>query len=397
MGDFNCLVISDTISNFMDSYGLGNLIKSPTCFKSDSPKCIDLILTNRKTSLQNATTVETGLSDFHTMILTILKGGFVKRIPKIVEYRDYSKFSYTEFRNTLSRNLAAQSTELMTYSSFESVVMQVLNEHAPLKKKYIRAKDGPFMTKELRKAFMKRTTLKTVYNKNRNLANHLAYKKQRNKCVKMLRNAKIQYYKSLDLKDLTDNRKFWKIIKPVFSDTVKTCWSINLYEDGNLISKESQVAEVLNEHFVNITNSLGIGENKDITTPTIGIEDPVEVAIKKFESHPSILKISRHIASSEKFEFRAVTEDETNTQLVKLNPKKGAPVGCIPAKILKDNSDIFSFHLTNLFNKYLSESRFPDELKAGDITALFKQTMLLIRKTIGKLLFYPQFLKFSRD
>ena len=104
----------------------------------------------------------------------------------------------------------------MTYSSFESVVMQVLNEHAPLKKKYIRANDGPLMTKELRKAFMKRRTFKTVYNKNRNQVNHLAYKKQRNKYVKMLRNAKIQYYKSLDLKDLTDNRKFWKIIKPLF-------------------------------------------------------------------------------------------------------------------------------------------------------------------------------------
>ena len=75
---------------------------------------------------------------------------------------------------------------------------------------------------------------------------------------------------------------------------MKTCSSINLYENGNLISKESQVAEVLNEHFVNITDSLGIVENKDIITPTIGIEDPVEVAVKKFESHPSILKIRRH-------------------------------------------------------------------------------------------------------
>ena len=114
------------------------------------------------------------------MILTILRVGFVNRSPKIVECRDYSKFSYIEFRNALARNLAAQSTELMTYSSFESVVMQVLNDHAPLKKKYIRANDGPFMTKELRKAFMKRRSLKTVYNKNRNPVNHLAHKKQRN-------------------------------------------------------------------------------------------------------------------------------------------------------------------------------------------------------------------------
>ena len=108
----------------MDSYDLCDLIKSPTCFKSDSPRCFDLILTNRKSSFQNSTTVETGLSDFHTMILTILKGSFVKRGPKIVEYRDYSKFSYIELRNALWCNLAAKSTELMTYSSLESVVKE---------------------------------------------------------------------------------------------------------------------------------------------------------------------------------------------------------------------------------------------------------------------------------
>ena len=62
--------------------------------------------------------------------------------------------SYIEFRHTLSRKLAAQSTELMAYSSFESVVMQLLNKHAPLRKSIL---EQPFMTKELRKAFMKGT------------------------------------------------------------------------------------------------------------------------------------------------------------------------------------------------------------------------------------------------
>ena len=47
-GNFNCEVSEFVISNFMDSYNLYNLVKGPTCFKSDNPRCIDLILTNRK-------------------------------------------------------------------------------------------------------------------------------------------------------------------------------------------------------------------------------------------------------------------------------------------------------------------------------------------------------------
>ena len=56
-----------------------------TCFKSpDNPKTIDLILTNKKRSFMGSSTVETGLSDFHAMIFTVLKGGFVKKGPKTV-------------------------------------------------------------------------------------------------------------------------------------------------------------------------------------------------------------------------------------------------------------------------------------------------------------------------
>ena len=79
----------------------------------------------------------------------------------------------------------------------------------------------------------------------------------------------------------------------------------------------------------------------------------------------------------------------SSTWVNQLNPKKEAPVGSIPAKILKDNSDIFSLHLVNLFNKYLSESRFPDELKAGDITALFKQNDAFDKKNYQQITAVP--------
>ena len=76
---------------FCDSYNLKNLIKEPTCFKNASnPSCIDLMLTNSR-SFQNSLNIETGLSDFHKMTLTVLKTIFPKVKPEIILYRNYKK------------------------------------------------------------------------------------------------------------------------------------------------------------------------------------------------------------------------------------------------------------------------------------------------------------------
>ena len=43
--------------------------------------------------------------------------------------------------------------------------MNILNKHVPIKLKYIRANDGPFMNKELRKEIMIRSKLKNICNR----------------------------------------------------------------------------------------------------------------------------------------------------------------------------------------------------------------------------------------
>ena len=60
------------VDSFCGSYSPKSLIKKPTCFKNpDSPTCIDLILTNRQKSFQNSTIIETGLSDYHKLTVTV--------------------------------------------------------------------------------------------------------------------------------------------------------------------------------------------------------------------------------------------------------------------------------------------------------------------------------------
>ena len=77
IGDLNSEISEMAMSEFCETYNLQNLVKDPSCYKNPSkPTCIDLILTNFPKSFQHTQTIETGLSDFHKLTLTVLKTHF---------------------------------------------------------------------------------------------------------------------------------------------------------------------------------------------------------------------------------------------------------------------------------------------------------------------------------
>ena len=78
--------------------------------------------------------------------------------------------------------------------------------------------NNPFMSKALQKAIMHRSKLKNSYTNYRAEDNWANYKKQRNFCVNLLRKTKTEYFQKLNVKDLSENRTFWKNIKPFFSN-----------------------------------------------------------------------------------------------------------------------------------------------------------------------------------
>ena len=171
----------------MDLFAFKNLVKDSTCFKSGNPRCIDLILTNRGRNFQHTTAIETGLSDFHKMVVTVFKASFEKHKQNVVNYRGYKNFRAETFGQELQTELADLDVECLTYASFQDTFLRVLDKHAPMKKGYIRANDSPFMNRTLRKAFMLRRRLKNKYNKNRTAYNWNAFCRERNFCVKLSR------------------------------------------------------------------------------------------------------------------------------------------------------------------------------------------------------------------
>ena len=87
-------------------YKLRNLIKEPTCFKNpENPACIDSILTNKSLSFKNTYVIETGLSDFHKMVVAVMKMHFPKTKPQVISYRKYKDFHNETFLDSLKHEL----------------------------------------------------------------------------------------------------------------------------------------------------------------------------------------------------------------------------------------------------------------------------------------------------
>ena len=230
---------------------------------------------------QNTTTIDIGLSDFHKLVLTSFRSKHDPGKPKEVIYRDYKKFNNDTFREELGK-----ATILCNdYDDFETKYLKILDKHAPMKKKTIRANHAPFMSKGLRKSIMKRTQLANKYHKSCSEQDYENFKKQKNFVNRLSKREKKSFYMNLSVNNLLDNKKFWKNMKPLFSDKSKSSNTITLVKNDNIISKDEEVAKEFSDFFSNAVENLNIPEIEIESTEHL--TNPIEIAIEKYKNHPS--------------------------------------------------------------------------------------------------------------
>ena len=261
--------------------------------------------------------------------------------------------------------------EHMNYELFETMVMEVLNKHAPIKEKFVRANNAPFMFRVLSKAITNRSRLRNKFLKNPNDTNKMAYKRHRNYCVNLLRREKKRYYGNLDFKLITDNKKFWKTMKPFFSEKNSAEKKIVLLNEGEIIFNDKSIAELMNTFFSQTIANLRIegyqAESRVLSTNII------HNAIRKFGNHPRVLQIKENIICTEKFSFAVATEKEIRTLIKELNISKPTTFNTIPAKVILESCNIFAPYIATSYKNCILNGKFPSRLKLVEITPVYKQ------------------------
>ena len=100
------------MKEFYLNYNLKSVIRTLTCFKNpETPSFTGLILTNFPNIFQSYCVVETALSHFYEMTVTVIKLSFEKLKPQVKPDRNYNFSSNKSFRDSITDELSKKNFE----------------------------------------------------------------------------------------------------------------------------------------------------------------------------------------------------------------------------------------------------------------------------------------------
>ena len=155
MGDFNANESNPAMETFLNQHKCKNIIKSKTCYKLQEGSCIDLTITSRHILHQFSHAFETGITDYHLMVYTMLKSTYTKLEPKIFRKRSYKDFNKESFLRGLQHVL----NNIDNFAEFNDAFKAILDAHATIKQAKLCSNTKPNINKTLRKKIMKRFRL----------------------------------------------------------------------------------------------------------------------------------------------------------------------------------------------------------------------------------------------
>ena len=185
--------------------------------------------------------------------------------------------------------------------------------------------------------------------KHRSDENRHLFQKQRNKCVSLLQKAKKEYFSSLNINKVVDNKSFWKIVKPFLSNKAISSEKITIIVEVELVTDEQKVANTLNDFFSSIVTSLNLPESLNADPFSDNIDHLVLKAIMKWRNNPSVLAITTVRENRERFTFSSVTLADVAKEINNLNSTKAIQEADIPVKLWKYNNDFFCSIYSKIF------------------------------------------------
>ena len=137
----------------------------------------------------------------------------------------------------------------------------VLNSHAPLKKKRVKRLHQPeWFTDEFSDAIKKRNNLHQRAISINTTICWRDFRSARNRVVHLIRDAKRTFYSNSINANLDNPKNLWKIIRNIAPSTSSNLPN-NLTIDGKTFADPKDIANLFNHHFGNITDSVKLNNS----------------------------------------------------------------------------------------------------------------------------------------
>ena len=123
------------------------------------------------------------------------------------------------------------------------------------------------------------------------------------------------------MNDVTENKKFWKTIKPLFTEKNKTTNNIILTENNQTVREDKAICQIFNIYFTNVTKGLKLQQVDES---------------QSFENEESY-RLIRENYGGESSSFKSISKDDI-IEAVKKLPSNDIPISIIkilPLAIVK--------------------------------------------------------------
>ena len=348
-GDFNVDMsdmskpYSKFFSNFLDSHSLQQPIDSHTHFSPTTNSILDLFIATSDIPISNSSVLNLTISD-HLPILLDVDYNVPKASPHIVTRRSCKHFSRTCFEKDLA-NVPWSVIDIFDSPDdkvdvFNSLFLDVLDLHAPLKTIRIKKKTAPWITKHIRNEMDHRNKLYKLFKKNPLTVTWDAFKTQRNRVTALQRKAKKEYFHRL-IWNKADPSTLWNTLKAAgVSSSPQENWSC-----FNMNS--TSVADTLNTHFVSISSAAASGTWRP-SPPALSTPPPSTLSLA------------------------STTPAWCEETLASLKTRCSIGLDGIPSFALKAGRSVISYPLSSILNSSISSAIFPAPWKCAWVKPLHK-------------------------
>ena len=125
---------------------------------------------------------------------------------------------------------------------------------------------------------------------------------------------------------------------------------------------------------MNIVPNLVIKTQHEFLNTTDNPQDPIENAICKYENHPSVILIKKHMqGANSSFVFETVTKEKIEKLIKNLNIKKAVQSNDIPTELVKEFDCLFSKYISTSINRCITGGSFVNAFKKAEVRPIYKK------------------------
>lgn len=206
LGDFNYDIIKNSnarnshLQRIMTRFNLQHLITEPTRITNTTETCIDLIMTNHNSIINNTSVLPPFISDHCTVTAEVVFKTFKPLSYKKILWK-YEGSNLQAIENDLiSQDWSfIQTNDDINFinEQFNEILLNTANRHIPKVTFTVRPNDKPWMSNNLRKNMRQRNRLYQKAKISNSSLHWHKYKQKRNEVVELVRQAKSNYMQKL--------------------------------------------------------------------------------------------------------------------------------------------------------------------------------------------------------